>query len=66
MPLTPQNVLSTPRNMTRTIVTYHYDHWSTETYTEKHMQAEESSYATENINRSKRELKPNLHEQRNW
>ena len=31
-PLTPQDALSTHRNITRTIRTYRYDHWSTETH----------------------------------
>jgi len=30
-PLTPQDALSTHKNITRMIRTYHYDHWWAET-----------------------------------
>jgi len=33
-PLTPQDALSTYRNITRTIRTYRYDHWSADTHTD--------------------------------
>jgi len=31
-PLAPQDVLFIPRNNTRTIMTYHYNHWPTKTH----------------------------------
>jgi len=33
--LTPQDALSTHWSITRTIKTYHYDHWSAKTHIDK-------------------------------
>jgi len=68
-PLTLQDALSTHRNITRTIRTYHYDHWSTiDSYwwLKRRMQAKEGSCATKNRKRLKREHKLNLCERRKW